>query len=81
MENIDKTLALPGVDWLIQIKNIGDKVPDDGSTAQNFAKLGLSADTEKELYHIMDNVQNTLVVLDEQGNNLIKKNVPQELLK
>ena len=81
VENIDKTLALPGVDWLIQIKNIGDKVPDDGSTAQNFAKLGLSAETEKELYHIMDNVQNTLVVLDDQGNNLIKKNVPQELLE
>ena len=81
VENVDKTLALPGVDWLIQIKNIGDKVPDDGSTAQNFAKLGLSAETEKELYHIMDNVQNTLVVLDDQGSNLIKKNVPQELLK
>ena len=81
VENIDKTLALPGVDWLIQIKNIGDKVPDDGSTAQNFAKLGLSAETEKELYNIMDNVQNTLVVLDDQGNNLIKKNVPQELLE
>ena len=81
VENVDKTLALPGVDWLIQIKNIGDKVPDDGSTAQNFAKLGLSAETEKELYHIMDNVQNTLVVLDDQGSNMIKKNVPQELLK
>ena len=80
VENIDKTLALPGVDWLIQIKNIGDKVPDDGSTAQNFAKLGLSAETERELYHIMDNVQKTLIVLDEHGNNLIKKNVPQELL-
>ena len=80
VENIDKTLALPGVDWLIQIKNICDKVPDDGSTAQNFAKLGLSAETERELYHIMDNVQKTLIVLDEHGNNLIKKNVPQELL-
>ena len=81
VENIDKTLALPGVDWLIQIKNIGDKVPDDGSTAQNFAKLGLSAETEGELYHIMDSVQKTLTVLDDHGNNLIKKNVPQELLR
>ena len=65
----------------IQIKNIGDKVPDDGSTAQNFAKLGLSAETEGELYHIMDSVQKTLTVLDDHGNNLIKKNVPQELLR
>ena len=80
VSNINKVLALPGVDWLIQIKNIGDVVPDDGSTAQNFAKLGLSAETEKEIYKIMDNVQKTLVVLDENGNNLIKRNVPQELL-
>ena len=71
---------MPGVDWVIQIKNIGDVVPDDGSTAQNFAKIGLSADTEKELYRLLDKVQRTMIVLDENGNNLIKQNVPQELL-
>ena len=80
VQNIEKVLALPGVDWIIQIKNIGDVVPDDGSTAENFAKLGLSAESEQELYHVMDAVQKTLVVLDENGRNLIKNNVPKELL-
>ena len=58
-----------------------DVVPDDGSTAENFAKIGLSADSEKEIYHLMDAVQKTLVVLDDKGNNLIKQNVPAELLE
>ena len=81
VRNLDAVKALPGVDWIVQIKNLGDVVPADGSTAENFAKLGLSADTEDEIYHIMDAVQKTLVVLDEDGNNLIKQNVPAELLK
>ena len=81
VRNIDKVRELPGVDWLVQIKNIGDKVPDDGSTAQNFAKIGLSADNERDLYKLMDKIQKTLVVLDENGNNMIKNNVPEELLK
>ena len=81
VQNIDKVRALKGVDWLVQIKNIGDVVPADGSTAENFAKIGLSADSEKEIYRLMDTIQKTLVVLDEDGNNLIKNNVPEELLK
>ena len=81
VRNLDQVKKIPGVDWVIQIKNIGDVVPDDGSTAENFAKLGLSADSEKQLYSIMDSVQKTLVVLDENGKNLIKHNVPRELLQ
>ena len=81
VENIDAVRAIPGVDWLVQIKNIGDVVPADGSTAQNFAKIGISADTEKEIYRIMDKIQTTLRVIDEDGNNLIKHNVPEELLR
>ena len=81
VKDVDKVLAIPGVDWIVQIKNLGDVVPDDGSTAENFAKIGLSADSEKEIYHLMDAVQKTLVVLDDKGNNLIKQNVPVELLE
>ena len=81
VKDVDKVLAIPGVDWIVQIKNLGDVVPDDGSTAENFAKIGLSADSEKEIYHLMDAVQKTLVVLDDKGNNLIKQNVPAELLE
>lgn len=81
IENVDKVKELPGVDWFIQIKNLGDVVPSDGSTAQNFAKIGLSADSDKALYQLMDQIQHILVVVDEQGKNMVRKNVPQEYIR
>ena len=80
VKNIDKVKELPGVDWFVQIKNLNDVVPNDGSTAQNFAKIGLSANSEKELYRLMDKIQHTLEVIDENGNNLVRKNVPKEYI-
>ena len=81
INNIDKVKALPGVDWFIQIKNLNDVVPNDGSTAQNFAKIGLSATSDKELYRLMDKIQHTLEVIDENGNNLVRKNIPMSYIK
>lgn len=81
ISNIDKVREIPGVDWFIQIKNLNDTVPNDGSTAQNFAKIGLSADSDKGLYQIMDRIQHTLEVIDENGNNLVRKNVPKSYIE
>lgn len=81
VRNLDKVKRLPGVDWFIQIKNINDLVPNDGSTAQNFAKIGLSAANEKDLYRLMNQIQHTLEVIDEDGNNLVRKNVPEDYTK
>lgn len=54
-------------------QNLGDIVPNDGSTAQNFAKIGLSEESDQKLYQLMDKIQHTLEVLDEKGNNLVRK--------
>ena len=81
VRNLAQVRNLPGVDWFIQIKNLNDVVPNDGSTAQNFAKIGLSATNEKDLYRLMDQIQHTLEVLDENGNNLVRKNVPENYIK
>ncbi len=80
IRNIDRVREMPGVDWFVQIKDIGDQIPADGSTAQNFAKIGLSAKTDRELYRLMDKIQHTLEVIDENGKNLVRKNVPAEYL-
>lgn len=80
VKNVEKVRNFPGVDWFIQIKNKGDIVPADGSTAQNFAKIGLSGSDDRELYRMMDVIQNTLEIIDENGNNLVKKNIPREYL-
>ena len=80
MKNVDAVKSLQGVDWFVQIKNLGDIVPNDGSTAQNFAKIGLSEEADQKLYQLMDKIQHTLEVLDEKGNNLVRKNIPKEYL-
>ena len=80
VKNVDAVKSLQGVDWFVQIKNLGDIVPNDGSTAQNFAKIGLSEESDQKLYQLMDKIQHTLEVLDEKGNNLVRKNIPKEYL-
>ena len=81
IRNIEKVREMDGVDWFVQIKNLGDVVPSDGSTAQNFAKIGLSAKSDKELYRLMDRIQHTLEVIDENGSNLVRKNVPEAYIE
>ena len=80
VKNVDAVKSLQGVDWFVQIKNLGDIVPNDGSTAQNFAKIGLSEESDQKLYQLMDKIQHTLEVLDEKGNNLVRKNISKEYL-
>ena len=76
IRGIEAVKAMTSVDWFVQIKSPGDIVPSDGSTAQNFAKIGLSAGSDKELYRLMDKIQHTMEIIDDNGNNLVRKNVP-----
>lgn len=76
----DEITKIPGVDWYIPLKSVGDRIPDDGSTAQNFAKIGIYADSDRELYRIMDRIQHTLKVYDTEGKNLVRINIPKEYL-
>lgn len=81
VRGIDEVLKIKGVDWILQIKNTGDIVPDNGSTECNYAKVGLSADSENELYRLMDKVQHTVEVIDADGSNLIRQNMPGGILE
>lgn len=81
VKNVDQVKKISGVDWFIQIKNLNDLVPDDGSTAQNFAKIGLSAESDLELYRLMDQIQHTLEVIDENGANLVRMNIPRSYIE
>lgn len=80
VSGIEEVKAIDGVDWFLQLKDIGDIAPDDGSTARNFAKIGLSGSNRRDLYNIIDTIQHTLEILDEHGNNMVIQNVPVELM-
>lgn len=80
-EGIEKVMSFPGVDWFLQLKDIGDRAPDDGSTGRNFAKIGISGNSRKELYHLIDTIQKTLIIRDEFGDNMVICNVPDFYLE
>ena len=73
---IDQVKELSGVEWFIQLKDIGDRVLADGSTARNFAKIGLSGSSRKELYRLMDHIQNLLEIRNVDGTDMVIHNVP-----
>ena len=81
INGVEEVKNMPGVDWYIPLKQLGDTVVADGSTARNFCKIGISGQTRTEVYQIIDRIQHTLDIQDENGNNLVIKNVPKELLK
>lgn len=76
IDHIEEVKKLPGVDWFIQLKNIGDTIVEDGSTARNFAKIGLSRNNRRELYILMDRIQDILQVEDAAGNDMVIHNIP-----
>ena len=78
---VDEVKKLDNVDWLIPLKQLGDNVVADGSTARNFCKIGLSGATRKELYIQMDRIQKMLDIRDENGENMVIRNVPQKLCR
>ena len=76
IDGIEKVKKLKGVKWFIQLKSIGDEIVADGSTARNFAKIGLSGNNRRELYILMDRIQNILSIIDQQGEDMILHNIP-----
>jgi len=80
VSGIEEVKSMNGVDWFLQLKDLTDVAPDDGSTARNFAKIGLSGDSRTEVYRLVDRIQHTLDIRDEHGNNMVIQNVPAELL-
>lgn len=80
ISGIENALDIPGVKWIVPLKNIGDIVPITGSTECNFAKVGLSADSVQKLYKLMDKVQTTIKVINPEGDNLVRHNMPEGVL-
>lgn len=81
VRGLEEVRNLKGVDWIVQQKDIGDVAPDDGSTARNYAKIGLSGESRPEVYRLVDRIQHTLIILDEHGNNMVIQNVPRTLME
>lgn len=71
IQNNDAIANHPNVIAYLQRCKVGDPVSWSYNVNQRFAEIDILADTMEELSATMDWIQNTIVVLDENGENMI----------
>ena len=68
LENIKR---FPGVLNITQFNHIGDDIVRDGSLSQVCLRMHLMKDTVEDLAKLVDDVNATLHILDENGNDMM----------
>lgn len=70
-EGLDYISNLPEVIHLIQMKNVGDMIGADGTSAQKVISLHLKLKDRDDLSRIMKDIQREFRFYDEDGNDLM----------
>lgn len=70
-EGLDHISNIPEVIHLIQMKNVGDMIGADGTSAQKVISLHLKLKNRDDLSRIMDDIQRKFHFYDEEGNDLM----------
>lgn len=70
LEILDK---LPEVKSYLPMHQIGDKVELSGTVFQIFMKASIVAESYDDLKRVLESIQNTIKVFDENGNNMMLK--------
>ena len=77
---VEKAASLPGVIQFYQLKEVGTTLTSNGTTAQVFAYILITADTAEDLKKLIIDIEGLITVEDESGNNLLLPMInPEEL--
>jgi biotin carboxylase len=68
---LDEIEELPGVKEIVPVHKEGDIVDKEGTLEQIFVRIFLVADNKYSLATVIDQIQNTLQVKDENGQNML----------
>ena len=79
-EGFDELLKKPNVVAVPVTKNRGETVESSGSIGQVYAFVHFTYDDEEELREMLKGIQDSLVVKDEQGENMICKMIDLDTL-
>ena len=73
ISGVDEIKKLDGVINFSQLKSVNDKITDKdiGTLNQSFARFHIVADSIEELKELIYKILNKIIVLDENGNNMI----------
>jgi biotin carboxylase len=68
---LDKIEKLPGVKEIVPVHKEGDIIDKEGTLEQILVRIFLTADSKYSLATVIDQIQNTLQVTDENGQNML----------
>ena len=71
VEGVEEIKKMPGVVQFYQLKEIGDEITSEGTTAEAFAYIMLAASSKDTLKTLINKIKASLHVNDEQKNNMI----------
>ena len=73
IEGLDQLLAMPEILKVVQFYREGEEVSEVsmGTLNQTFARIFIQGKDPQNLLELIEHVQNTLKIYDEQGNNMI----------
>lgn len=81
ISGIEEAEKLEGVIKFYQLKEVGTKLTSDGTTAQVFAYIIISAPTPSELKVLIKRIKRHIKVEDENGNNMLLPMINPETLR
>lgn len=73
VEGLEILDELPEVKSYLPMHQIGDKVELSGTVFQIFMKASIVAESYDDLKRVLESIQNTIKVFDENGNNMMLK--------
>ncbi len=73
IEGLDVILKTVKLESFIQYYNVADEITEDriGTLLQHFGRFKFFADSKEEIADLINFIQNTLKIYDEQGNDMI----------
>ncbi len=70
IEGIDQIKKINGVINVTEVRKVGDVIKGDGTTSQLGVRIHLVSDSEEGLDVIIGQINNTLIIEDENGNDM-----------
>ena len=72
IEGVEEVSNHPGVMEFYQLKEVGAVLSSNGTTAQTFADIYVTAESEQELQELVKYIEDTIKVFDISGKNMLQ---------
>lgn len=75
---IEEIRSMPGVQDVLQLREIGSKIRADGSYGQLFSRIHLKTTDPKEMVQLISKIEDTLQVISSEGKSMVLPGINAE---